>query len=69
MKTAAIVIDGWKLPIFKEGLDREGYQYFVHEWPINCYTLKVEVERVGELVPIVDAMNKAAAEYKKSKLN
>lgn len=45
MKTAAIIIDDWKLPIFKKTLDTEGYKYSKHKGPgKGCITLKIATD-------------------------
>ena len=65
MKTAAIVIDSWKLSIFKKTLDIKGYKYSEHEGPFSgCITLKVETNNIAELQPIVKRMNAEAAKSK-----
>ena len=62
MKKAAIVIDDWKLPIFKEALDAEGYEYEEIKGPTHkCITLRVETDSIAKLVPIVKRMNQEAA--------
>ena len=61
MKKAAIVIDAWKLPIFKKTLDAEGYKYSEHIGPGKyCITLKVETDSIAKLQPVVERMNKEA---------
>ena len=61
MKTAAIVIDAWKLPIFKKTLDIEGYKYSEHIGPGKyCITLKVKTDSIANLYLIVERMNKEA---------
>lgn len=70
MKTAGILIEDWKLPIFKKYLDAANYSYGeptlfnpkrikqpAYSTPILL--LKVQYEWVAELKPIIDA---AAAE-------
>ena len=61
MKTAAVTIDSWKLPIFKKHLDAAGYKYTeglgVFE---GTLTLIVRYKMVSELQPIVEAANKEA---------
>lgn len=62
MKTAAIVIDDWKLSIFQKTLDKEGYKYSTHKGiTSDTLTLKVETETIGKLEPIVERMNLEAA--------
>ena len=66
-KTAAIVIDDWKLSIFKKTLDKEGYEYTQHPGITPCtITLKVTTDSIAKLQPIVERMNVEAAESKKS---
>lgn len=62
-KTAAVVLDDWKLPIFKKHLDLAGYKYdgpipFTHGTRI----LKVSYEWVHELQPIIEAAQRECAE-------
>lgn len=65
MKTAAIVLDNWKLPIFKKTLDREGYKYSQHKGLTDdTTTLKVETESIAKLQPVVERMNAEAARLK-----
>jgi hypothetical protein len=56
MRTAGIVIDNWKLPIFKKHLDAAGFTY---EEPVKFTTgaliLKVHYEWVHRLKPIIEA--------------
>lgn len=66
MKTAAIVIDDWKLTIFKKTLDSEGYKYTEHNGPAQgCITLKVKASSISALKPIVKRMNAEAAKSKR----
>ncbi len=63
---AAIVIDDWKLPIFKKTLDSEGYKYSEHKGPADgCITLSVETDSIAKLKPIVERINKEARKLKK----
>lgn len=56
MKKAGVVIDAWKLAIFKKHLDAAGYKYTqgpgVTADTLNLY---VEYEWVSELKPIIEA--------------
>lgn len=64
---AAIVLDDWKLSVFKKILDREGYNYSQHSGPMEgCITLQVETDSIAKLKPIVELMN---AEAVKTKMN
>lgn len=59
MKTAGVVIDDWKLPIFKRHLDAAGCKYTEHPGITQgTLTLRVEYEWVSELKPIIEAANK-----------
>jgi hypothetical protein len=61
MKTAAIVIDSYKLPIFKKHLDTAGYSYT--EYPgitENTMLLKVKFDWAINLKPVIEAANKEA---------
>jgi hypothetical protein len=64
MKIAAVVIDKWKLPIFKQHLDSAGYIYTEHPGLTQeTLTLRVEYEWVGALSPIIEAA------YEECKMN
>jgi hypothetical protein len=55
---AGVVIDGWKLPIFKRHLDAAGYKYTEHPGlTADTLTLKVTCEWAHKLQPIVKAAN------------
>ena len=64
-KKAAVVLDDWKLPIFKKHLDAAGYRY---EEPVGftdgTLILKVYYEWVHELKPIIEAAQRECAERK-----
>ena len=67
MKTAAIVIDDWKLLIFKKTLDAEGYVYTEHKGiSRDSIILKVKTDDISKLHEVVNKMNQDAAN---SKLN
>lgn len=58
MKTAGVVIDDWKLPIFKKYLDAAGYIYTEHPGiTAKTITLRVQCEWVSKLKPIIEAAN------------
>ena len=58
MKTAAIVLDNRKIPIFKKHLEAAGYTYTELSGPLtNCSTLTVPYEWVHKLQPVVKAAN------------
>lgn len=58
MKTAGVVIDEWKLQIFKRHLDGAGCKYTEHPGITQgTLTLIVEYEWVSELKPIIEAAN------------
>ena len=62
---AAIVIDDWKLPIFKKTLDAEGYKFKQFSGPIKGgITLQVEIDDISKFRPIVERMNAEAARSK-----
>ena len=66
-QTIGIVIDAYKLPIFKKTLDKEGYEYSEKSGPIvGCITLKVKTKYIAKLARLVDKMNQ---DYENSKLN
>jgi hypothetical protein len=59
MKTAGLVIDDWKLPIFKKHLEKAHYSYSWELGPTKgTMLLKVPYEWVAELKIVVDAANK-----------
>lgn len=61
MKTAGVVIDAYKLPVFKKHLDAAGFKYTQHPGITpDSLTLKVEYEWVADLKPIIEAANKEA---------
>lgn len=58
MKTAAVCIDDWKLPVFKKHLDAAGYSYTEHPGITkDALTLRVKYEWVANLKPIIEAAN------------
>lgn len=69
MKKAAVVVDDWKVSIFRRIFDKNGFKYEIH---VNggkltgTTTLSVETETIAELQPFVDQANSEAA---KNKLN
>ena len=66
MKKAAVVIESWKLAVFKKILDEEGYVYTENEGPIRgCITLQVVTKDIESIVPVVKRMNEEAAKSKK----
>ncbi len=64
MKTAAVVLDSWKLPIFEKHLKAAGYKYtnVGDGLSAGTITLRVEYEWVAELKPIIEAAQKECAE-------
>lgn len=67
MIKVAIIIDAWKLPIFKRTLDSEGYRYeqFNGLFP-GCISLKIETDNVDKLHSVV---RRIQAEAARSKMN
>lgn len=66
MKNAAVVIDDWKLPIFKKILDKAGFAYSQFDGPPeNCITLKVQTDSVARLKPFIEKANAKAAKSKR----
>ena len=61
MKTAAVVIDAWKLPIFNKHLKAAGYAYTQSGGMGDILTLQVEYDWVSELAPIIEAANAECA--------
>lgn len=58
MKTAGVVIDDWKLPIFKRHLEGARCKYTEHPGITHgTLTLRVQYEWVSKLKPIIEAAN------------
>lgn len=56
MKTAAVVIEKWKLPIFSKHLREAGYSYDTCAGITEgTHTLKVSYEWVAKLQPVIQA--------------
>ena len=67
MKKVGIVLDDWKLPIFKRRLDKAGYKCENFNGPgQNIITLTVMAKTITEVQPIIAAANNEAAQSKKS---
>ena len=67
MKKAAVVIDDWKLPVFRRHLDAAGRTYM--EGPVitaDTLLLQVQYEWVADLKPIIEAANKECANAKRA---
>lgn len=65
MKTGCIVMDAWKLPVFRRHLDAAKYQYTEHPGvTADTRTLKVKCEWVHVLQPIIEAANEECAQIK-----
>lgn len=59
---AGVVIDDWKLPVFKRHLDAAGFKYTQHPGVTpDTITLKVITEWVHKLQPVVKAANDECA--------
>lgn len=55
MKTAIVVIDDWKLPIFRKHLDEAGYTYIEQPGIMpDTLFLKVQCKRITKLQKIVE---------------
>lgn len=66
MKKAGVVLDEYKLPIFKKGLDDMGYKYSEHSGPVKgCITLKIETDNILFLQVLVEDLAKEANKLKK----
>ena len=62
MKTAGVVIDSWKLPIFRRHLTAAGYTFTEHQGiTVDTLTLQVQYLWVAELKPIIEAAQKECA--------
>jgi hypothetical protein len=65
MKNIGVVIDSWKLPIFKKHLEEAGYAFTEHPGLAKeTLTLQVQCEWVAELKPIIEAAAKECTDYK-----
>lgn len=61
-KTAGVVIDAWKLAVFKSHLDAAGYKYTEHPGITdNTLILRVGYKWVAEIKPIIEAANAECA--------
>ncbi len=61
MKIIGVVIDHWKLTIFKKHFDESGFKYTEYNGPIeNCITLQVETNTIAELHPVIKAASDEA---------
>jgi hypothetical protein len=56
-----IVVDDWKLPIFKKGLDDNGYRYEAIPALKNTIILKVEFDSRDRIETLVRELNTKAA--------
>lgn len=63
MKKVSIVVDEWKLPIFKKILKENGYSHSIHHGVPNCVVLKVKIRAcdLNSFTELVHKMNTAAA--------
>lgn len=67
MITAGVVIDDWKLDIFKEILDAEGFEYTEGQGITpNTLLLSVKTESAAKLQPFIERAAVKAAKYKKN---
>ena len=65
MKTAAVVIDDWKFPIFEKHLNAAGYAYEKQPGVTkSTLTLHVKYEWVADLKSIIEAANTECANAK-----
>lgn len=68
MKTTGIVIDDWKLEIFKKHLDKAGYTYEQSQGLTeDTLILSVKTKSIAKLQPVVKAANTAAAKEKRKR--
>lgn len=67
MDIAGVVIDDWKLPVFKKHLDAAGYTYTEHPGVTSdTLTLRVRYKWVAELKPIIEAANKECSNERRA---
>jgi hypothetical protein len=65
MKTAAIVLDDWKLPTFKRMLDAAGYEYKQFQGvTADTVTLKIKTHDLSKLAPLVREMENTVQRIK-----
>lgn len=66
MRTAAVVIEKWKLPVFSRHLREASYSYDTEAGPTNdTHTLKVPYESVAALQVVVEAAQKECHDSQK----
>jgi len=65
---AGIVIDNWKINIFRKHLDEKGYKYEVHVAP-TLTTIRVECSSIKALKPTVQAANDECAAAKRMSMH
>ena len=58
---AGIVVDDWKLPIFKKGLDDNGYRYTETPAVNDTTVLSVEFDSRDKIETLVRGLNTKAA--------
>lgn len=63
-KKAGVVIDAYKLPVFKRHLDAAGLIYSEHKGPgPGMITLQVECDMVASMQPIIEAAEREARRH------
>jgi hypothetical protein len=64
MKTAGVVIDNWKLPIFQRHLNEGGFAYTEHTGlTADAMVLKVRTEFISTLQSVIEAAQKECADH------
>ncbi len=64
-KKAAVVVDDWKLPVFRRHLDEAGYTYDGPiPWTPGISVLQVRYACVRDVQPIIEAAQRECAERK-----
>ena len=64
--TAGVVIDAWKLEIFRRHLDGAGFTYTEHPGVTpDTLTIKVQCDYVYQLQPVIEAAQAECAAVKK----
>ena len=67
MKKVGVVVDSWKVPIFRKIFDDNGFKYKIiinNDDLIGTTTLMVMTETIAELQPFVEQANNKAARSK-----
>jgi len=68
MMKAGVVIDNWKLSIFKKHLDDAKYSYEEHPGVTkDTLLLQVKTKQIATLKPVIEKANTECAKWKRNK--